>query len=538
MSIIPAMDPSGTSSTGPVRTSLTERAVDRLARRTEGRNPRPGLTRRSFLVRAAVIGSALSVAPMRWMLRPTSAYASVCGTGASCGQGWTAFCCTISQGANTCPPGSYVAGWWKIDRSPFCRDAPRYIVDCNRSPGSSCSCRCASGSCDQRRVCCNNFRYGQCNTQVPGVTEVVCRVVICTPPWTWDPACGRTVRTDNRTVTHNAPCLPGTNPTPIELRYQDLGLTGSVLGRPSAAETAGPRSGAWRRYERGVIAHRGTTGTRVLLGAVGTEYTRTGGPGGSLGYPTTDHQALGGSLGERVRFERGDIYLSGSTAVTLLGPTATRYRELGGPGGDLGRPATGTVPVGDGLGSVTLFVQGAIYASGRIGTQQLTKIYADRYAALGGPVGSGLGYPLRSTETSRQHFEHGTLVRVGDRVHALRGSIALRYEALGGSSGPWGALRGDQDRVGTVDRAVFADATVYAGPGTAPNALTEPVLAAYLAAGGPTGSLGAPTGDSFRTRSGHHRGSFRNGALEIDPATKTVRRLDRRAPRSPSELTP
>ena len=530
--------PAEPTTTPPVRTSLAERAVDRLARRTERGAERPGLTRRNFLVRAAVIGSVLTVAPMRWIMRPTSAYASVCGTGASCGQGWTAFCCTINQGANTCPPGSYVAGWWKIDRSPFCSAAPRYIIDCNRSPGSSCSCRCATGSCDQRRVCCNNFRYGQCNTQVPGVTEVVCRVVICTTPWTWDPACGRTVRTDNRTVTHNAPCLPGTNPTPIELVYQDMGMTGSVLGRPVAAEASGPRSGSWRRYERGVIAHRSASGTRVLLGPVGTEYTRTGGPGGGLGYPTSGHQSLGGDLGERIRFERGDIYRRNSTARTLLGPSATRYREMGGPGGSLGRPISGTNPVGDGLGSVTRFVQGAIYASGRIGTQPLTKIYDDRYVALGGPTGSGLGYPLRSTGTSRQPFEHGMLVRVGDRVHALRGSIAHRYGSAGGASGPWGALRGDQDRVGSVDRAVFADATLYAGEGMRPGALAEPVLGAYLAAGGPSGALGPPTNDSFRTRTGHHRGEFRGGALEIDPATGTVRRLERRTTRSPSDLTP
>lgn len=532
MSVVPGHEDTA-NPTSPVRTSLAERAVDRLAKRTE----RPGITRRSFLVRAAIIGSALSVSPVRWIMRPTSAYASVCGTGSSCGSGWTAFCCTINQGANTCPPGSYVAGWWKIDRSPFCQDAPRYIIDCNRSPGSRCSCRCASGSCDQRRVCCNNFRYGQCNTQVPGVTEVVCRVVICTTPWTWDPACGRTVLTDNRTVTHNAPCQPGTNPTPIELVYQDLGLVGSVLGRPLAAEAAGPRSGAWRRYERGVIAHRSASGTRVLLDPVGTEYARTGGPGGALGYPTTDHESLGGDLGERVRFERGDIYRRGTTAHTLLGPTAAHYRELNGPAGSLGNPTSGTIPVGDGHGSVTTFEAGAIYASGRIGTQSLPKIYADRYAALGGPGGSGLGYPLRSTEPSRQAFEYGLLVRVGDRVHALRGSIARRYDALGFGSGPWGEPRSDQDRIGSVDRAVFTGATVFAGPDMAPGALTEPVLSAYLDAGGPSGSLGPPTGDSFRTRAGRHRGDFRGGALEVDPVTAMVRLLEPRTVRSPSDLT-
>jgi hypothetical protein len=525
-----------TDAEGAHRPTLTERTVDRLARRA-GRSDRPGLTRRSFLVRAAVIGSVLTVAPLRWLVHPTSAYDTVCGEGASCGAGWTAFCCTISQGANTCPPGSFVAGWWKIDDSPFCNGNPRYIIDCNRSRGSSCNCRCASGTCDQRRVCCNVFRYGQCNTQIPGVTEVVCRVVVCTTPWNWDPNCGRTVRTDNRTRTHNAPCLPGTNPSPIEVRYQDLGLTGSVLGAPVAAERAGPRSGSWRRYERGVIAHRSASGTRVLRDSLAAEYVDTGGPGGSLGYPTSNHQRLGDGLGERVRFERGDIYVRLGDAVTLLGPSAVRYRELGGPGGALGRPTQGTRPVGDGRGSVTRFENGAIYASGRTGARELTGAFLDRYETLGGPEGSGLGYPRTGGDAQHQPFERGVLLLVAGQIRLLRGTIAQRYERLGGATGPWGALRSDQSRVGDTEVAVFAEATVYAGDGLRPSAITEPVLSAYETEGGPGGSLGSPTGDSFRTRSGHHRGDFRAGALEVDPNDGSVRRLRGRATRVPSELT-
>jgi hypothetical protein len=127
----------------------------------------------------------------------------------------TAFCCTV-HGSNTCPPGSFAAGWWKIDASPFCSGAARYIVDCNATCPTQCSCRCASGTCDERRVCCNQFRYGQCNTQIACAGPVVCRVALCTPPWVWSPACTTTSRTDNRTLTHNAPCLPAAPPPPQE----------------------------------------------------------------------------------------------------------------------------------------------------------------------------------------------------------------------------------------------------------------------------------------------------------------------------------
>ena len=60
----------------------------------------------------------------------------------------------------------------------------RYYIDCNRIPGHVFpgGCQCAHGDCNRRRVDCNHFRYGQCNTQVSGTTEVVCRLVICQTP--------------------------------------------------------------------------------------------------------------------------------------------------------------------------------------------------------------------------------------------------------------------------------------------------------------------------------------------------------------------
>lgn len=85
-------------------------------------------TRRSFLTRTAVVGSALAVGPIDFLLKPGTAYGYVCGT---CSDGWTAFCCTIMDGKNVCPPNSFVAGWWKADNAAYCCGAARYIIDCN-----------------------------------------------------------------------------------------------------------------------------------------------------------------------------------------------------------------------------------------------------------------------------------------------------------------------------------------------------------------------------------------------------------------------
>jgi hypothetical protein len=175
-----------------------------------------GTSRRGFLRRTALIGAAASVAPMRYLLRPEPAMAVVrpgnCGGGSKCADGFTEFCGSIRKDkANKCPANSYVAGWWKCSRyrgGKLCRkDGARFYVDCNRRPGRSCGCKCGRNRCGFGRTCCNNFRYGQCNTQIGGVTEVVCRVVTCTRPWKIrEFNCNRTLAKDNRTCGHEAAC--------------------------------------------------------------------------------------------------------------------------------------------------------------------------------------------------------------------------------------------------------------------------------------------------------------------------------------------
>ena len=184
------------------------------------------IDRRGFLARSAVVGSALAVAPADYLLRPTTAYAAVCscvgqscGCGALCCDGYTEFCCTI-YGANACPAGTAVAGWWKADGSGFC-SGPRYYMDCNAGCGTcgcggsgvcggNCSgtpCHCANGNCNNRRAGCNEFRYGQCNQSVACLGPIVCRLVTCIPPWEIEPSCTHTVATDESTAHHDAPCL-------------------------------------------------------------------------------------------------------------------------------------------------------------------------------------------------------------------------------------------------------------------------------------------------------------------------------------------
>lgn len=221
---------------------LVERSVGLLERVT---------TRRGFLAKSAVVGSAIAINPIDFLLKPQSAYAATCrcrgrdcACGSACCDGYTEFCCTII-GTNTCPSGTVAGGWWKADGSNYC-GGPRYYIDCNTSPGSTpCSCDCANGDCNNRAACCINFRYGQCHQEIPSnaLGPIMCRVVTCTPPWIFDPTCTTAVLEDNNTRFHDAACLtetvPATYPMPApDARARTTGrlVSGAFLLSPSIAE--------------------------------------------------------------------------------------------------------------------------------------------------------------------------------------------------------------------------------------------------------------------------------------------------------------
>jgi hypothetical protein len=175
------------------------------------------LSRRTALQRLALAGSAFCIAPLRYLLYPVSALAVIvpdqCG-GGLCTDGYTAFCCELAGGVNACPAGTFAGGWWMCTDYPgrrLCAEqGVRYYLDCNRLPGHAFpgGCHCAHGTCSRRRVACNVFRYGQCNTHIAGVTEVVCRVVMCENPSRVPSLhCGSSLAVDDAVCRHDAPCL-------------------------------------------------------------------------------------------------------------------------------------------------------------------------------------------------------------------------------------------------------------------------------------------------------------------------------------------
>jgi len=558
--------------TGPVPTPGTDEAVASdlalrpsarrtLVERAAGLLDR-GPSRRSFLVRTAVIGSALTVSPLRFLLRPGTAYAAVCGIDSACSAGYTVFCATINDGVNACPPGSLVGGWWKSDGSGFCCGNARYYIDCH----SYCSCGCDSGrnfcgegcrncscgcgpggQCDQRRVCCNNFRYGQCMQHVSCTGPVWCRVVTCTPPWrvpAW--ACSTTSAVDQRTNAHGAPSIEDC--TPIGSKFTALGGQGSFLGEPTTREVGTPDgAGRFTHYTGGSIYWHPDTRAWSIRGSIRDSWQRTGWESGPLGFPTTDETVTPDGRGRYNHFLTpatripGSVYWHPDTgAWSVRGAIRQRWEALGWENGALGYPTTHETATPDGRGRFNHFlntrtrVPGSIYWHPDTGAHGVGGAIRQKWQALGWETGP-LGYPTTdelTTPDRKGRFNH--FVKAGNRgsiywhpatgAQAVWGAIRLRWEATGWETGPLGYPTTDELPTpgGTGRYTAFQGGHVYWTSATGAHSVPGDVLAAWLEGGGTTGPLGFPTREPYRDSGGLLRSEFQGGYITRNTTTGEV----------------
>ncbi len=519
---------------------LAESLATFLARRT---------SRRSLLARTAVVGAALATDPVTYVLRPVSAYRTVCGEGASCASGWTAFCVTVNDGVNQCPPGSFVAGWWKADRASVCGGGARYYVDCNAEcvhgrPGRyTCGCRCAPGhTCDQRHTCCNQFRYGQCNQHIACYGPVVCRTVSCVPPWKWA-NCSTVAATDNRTRSHSAPELPH-HWDAVERRYVHLHGHASPLGA-SVGRRHRVGHGLVQNYQHGLLAWSPDTRAAMLRTRVAHAYHRLGGPGGALGFPTHDERPARSGHGRLARFRHGALFVHGEvTAHAFAGPLLDRWTRLADTAVPLGQPAGNAHAAHDDHGRVARFRHGWLLWSAATGAHAVQGAAAERYVSLGRER-SALGYPTADTvdvpDGTLTRFEHGGIVAgPGTGAWDLSAQTLAYWETGGGVRGPLGFPTGATAAAPRADGAAPAAVTpfqagvVYWSADLGAHAVRPPILAAYDGAGGSGGPLGLPTADAAPTGGPSTTGEpgsattsttstqpFEHGTITYDPATQT-----------------
>lgn len=506
--------------------TLSQRIVNRASAIFSGKS-----SRRSFLTRTAMVGSALAVGPIDFLLKPGTAYGYLCGT---CSDGWTAFCCTIMNGRNVCPPNSFVAGWWKADNAAYCCGSARYIIDCNATCPTQCSCRCAGGSCDNRRTCCNQFRYGQCNTQIACYGPVVCRVATCTPPWQYDPSCTTSPATDNRTRDHGAPCLTTDCGSPIARKYAALGGAAGFLGPVVEPEKANAdRRGRRAVYRGGNIYWTSSTGAQEVHGDILTEFSKQAGINGPLRYPTADTRTSSDGKSRYSNFENGRIYYlrNSKRTFTVPKPFFAKHEAMRGVHGFLGYPNSNVTALADGVGKFQSYGGGRIYVKGSRVAEVHGAVFT-RHQALGGVEGV-LGYPINDLGAAGdgrgkvQWFDGGLIFYSPQTgAYALWGKILARYAANGHVKSylkyPVTSVTELNDGRGGIT-AKFEQGRIYASSTTDGFQVHGAVLKAYLDVhGGPSGVLGFPISELDPRGAGRRFQRFEGGRLEYVNDSKVI----------------
>lgn len=372
------------------------------------------LSRRSFIARTTLLGSAVAATGCAVITQPGTPYQSVAGcSGGLCTDGYTEFCCVINDGLNSCPPGSTPGGWWRADGSIYCGGGPRYYIDCNEiccgpDIGGFCAgcspCRCAV-NCNTRRVHCNYFRYGQCNVQIPIMGPIACRMVLCTPPY--PPytllACGPSSAVDDSTANHNANCAAYAPPPPPPPPPP------AILPASASAITVGGNP---------IVASRGVDGVPYANSFDGTNWSGWI----SLGGSATSRVVLAG-LGSTwwalTRRADGSVWVETATSGTWSGT----WQSLGGA------VTSDPAVVVDATGTLWVFVRGPGDA-----------LWMRTFNTSGGTDWSSLGGFLTSDPSAAIDASGNIFVTVRGGGNS---AYVISRSAGSGSWGPFVGLGGD-----------------------------------------------------------------------------------------------
>ena len=263
---------------------------------------------------------------------------------------------------------------------------------------------------------------------------------------------------------------------PILGKYESLGgAATSDLGFPTIDEVpglAGPdsRAATFSAGDKPVIFWTPDHGAFVVRGALNAAWDRLGSSGGVLGAPVGDETYDGEVVSQKfsggaVSWNRKAKEFATEPAVladqlkglqVTIDPGATinmAWRAAGGVNGPLGAKQGGQQPIGDGI--VQAFVGGKVFFSPATGASALESDVLAKYESLGGPVGSGLGFPIANeSDGGIGPSSRIAVFSAADRpvifwtpdhgAFVVRGAIKAAWDKLRGPTGKLGAPVGDQ----------------------------------------------------------------------------------------------
>lgn len=260
-------------------------------------------------------------------------------------------------------------------------------------------------------------------------------------------------------------------------KYEALGgPAASDLGFPTANEVrglAGPdsRVSTFSASDKPLIYWTADHGAFVVRGAMNAAWDKLGSSGGPLGVPTGEEtydgelatQAFSGGTVSWNRLTKVFSTVPPDLAGQLVGlqvpddPTADinmAWRAAGGAAGPLGAKQGDQFPIG-GDGLAQNFAGGTIFFSPATGANAVETDILTTYQALGGPVDSGLGFPISNeadgglkpaSKVSAFSAEDKPVIFWTPRhgAHVVRGAVKAAWDKLLGPTGKLGAPVAEQ----------------------------------------------------------------------------------------------
>ncbi len=312
-------------------------------------------------------------------------------------------------------------------------------------------------------------------------------------------------------------------------RWGSLSYEFGPLGYPVSDQATTPNGAAqYVHFQRGSIYWSAATGARVLSGAVYDRWAASGWETSPVGLPVTDAAPTPDGTGSFAHFQSGSIYRTAATGARIVrGEVRAAWAASGWEQGPLGYPVTDQATTPNGAAQYVHFQRGSVYWSAATGARRLSGPVLDAWAASGWETGP-LRLPTSDVATTPDgtaqfaHFQGGSVYVTSTGATVLPSAVVAVWGRSGWERGPLGYPTGAAQTAGGVTTQRFQGGVVYAGQG-AGGAVLTPLVAAYDAAGGPTGALGLPTSATGTTPDGRARYQhFQGGSLYLTSTGATV----------------
>jgi uncharacterized protein with LGFP repeats len=254
------------------------------------------------------------------------------------------------------------------------------------------------------------------------------------------------------------------------------------------------------------------TGTHQVCGAIRDKYLALGGPGGFLGFPTTDEGTTPNGIGRFNYFSNhGAIYWTGPTgAWSIHGAVLDKWASLGWENSFLGFPTTDEGMTPNGIGRYNFFsLHGAVYWTGPTGSWSIHGALLDKWASLG-YENSYLGFPttdegMTPNGIGRYNFFslHGAVYWTGPTGSwSIHGSILDKWASLGYENSYLGFPMTDEgttpNKIGRYNYFSLRGAVYWTGPSGAWT-IRGAILDKWAKLGYETSALGFPVTDEGTT---------------------------------------